>query len=123
MKSQKSKENFYITEVSADKPSSLNQSKIKSTNDKTEKISSYLIKNKGKFEKATSQVLNYMVNEETHFTDLMKIEDYFKQKTIDDYNKNNLLEEEIRKKNKILEELDLQIGQVFTYLNNIHSNL
>lgn len=116
-KSQTAKETLYITSVNQETankvnspielPHSPNIREMK----KNTKLSSYLIKNRETFDNTTSQVLDFMVHEETQFTDLTKIEDYYKDKTIayyDKFNENSLM---INKKKKLLEDLDLQIGQ------------
>jgi hypothetical protein len=108
--------NLYLTEVE------IKTQTRDSPNKKIEKqqISSYLIKNQDKFEKTTSNFLDFLVNEETHYTDLMKIEDYFKEKAIEYYQSFNSQVDEIHKKRKLLMDLDKQIEQVTEiYYKNI----
>lgn len=121
----KSKVKFLMTEVSDQKANkdmkSIKSVEINNMSEKKKKLSSYLIKNRNTFEKTTSQVLNFMVNEETQFADLTKIEDYYRQKALKyntTYNNNDL---EIEKKKKQLEDLEMQIEQVnlFIYIQNI----
>jgi hypothetical protein len=77
------------------------------------KNSCFLTKNHEKFEKTTSMMLDYLVNEETHYTDMIKIEDYFKNKTIEDYKIYNAKQDEIIKKRQMLENLEGQINEVW----------
>ncbi len=89
---------------------SLDMSPQKTTTKNTN--SCFLTKNHEKFEKTTSMMLDYLVNEETHYTDMIKIEDYFKNKTIEDYKIYNFKQDEINKKREMLQKLEDQINEV-----------
>lgn len=82
----------------------------------------YLVKNEASFKKMTSEVLDYMVNEETHYTDLLKIEDYFKEQSIKDYHVFNERRDEILKKQSYLDQLELQAEEVIILFLNYLGN-
>ena len=103
IKSENSTQGFYLTSLteSSKPPINLN-----------EKISSFLSKNQNKFKETEQNVLDYMVHEETNYTDFNKISDYLENKIKEEqkiYNKN--LNDIIIKK-KYLEDLELQISEV-----------
>jgi hypothetical protein len=79
------------------------------------KSSCFLTKNHEKFEKTTSMMLDYLVNEETHYTDMIKIEDYFKNKTIEDYKIYNTNLDEIKKKREMLKMMESHLNEVGFY--------
>jgi hypothetical protein len=104
---------LYITEI--DQGNQKQENKNNNNNDiKVDKqqISSYLAKNQKVFHKTSDKMLDYLVNEETKFTDLQKIEDHFKYNMIIKnklYNENN---KTINEKENQLEGLELEIEQV-----------
>ena len=85
----------------------------------TNSQSAFLIKNKKEFEEKTSKILNFMIGEETDFTDLLKIDDYLKKQT------NNLCEEfnfniiDIKNKSEKLQKLQQQIEEVKFFYKKI----
>jgi hypothetical protein len=104
---------LYITEVENFEQNDSPISKKANKNIKeVQHHSSYLIKNDKEFNKATGQVLDFLVNEETQFTDLSKIEDYFKSSAVNNYHSFNSNRNDIRKKNQELEILQSVIDQV-----------
>lgn len=104
---------FLITEVNIKKQNKLQQSQEdrKDENNFGGK-SAFLIKNTKKFEETTSHLLNYMVEDQTDFADLMKIEAYLKTQTIDFCEEFNLYKHEISSKNEYLKKISLEIEEV-----------
>jgi hypothetical protein len=88
-----------------------NTQKLKKTRQKNN-ISSFVSKNQDTFEKTTSMMLDYLVNEETNYTDMIKIEDYLKNKNLGHYKKYNSQGDEIIKKRELVKNLEMQITEV-----------
>ncbi len=108
---------LYITGVDIQGESNKEVSKMTKTfknSDKKHKkeISSFVSKNQENFEKTTSKMLDYLVNEETNYTDMIKIEEYLKSKNLNHYKKYNIHAEAIRKKKDLVKTLELQISEV-----------
>ena len=103
---------FYITEVPIKKEEVENKIEKINNSPKIENQSAYLIKNKKDFEETTSKILNFMVGEETDFTDLLKIEDFYKQQTITYCQEFNLNKNDIKKKSDYLENIQKEIDEV-----------
>lgn len=103
---------FYITEIPIKKEEVENNTEKIHNSPKNENQSAYLIKNKKDFEETTSKILNFMVGEETDFTDLLKIEDFYKQQTITYCQEYNLNKNDIKKKSDYLENIQKEINEV-----------
>ena len=113
---------FLITETSKFKEPLNKNGKVKikeiNFNEKEKifsKTSCYLAKNEQSFAKASHQVLNFMVDEETQFTDLLKIEDYFKSNLMKSCNNHNTEFLNIKHKEKELEDIEKQIQKVINF--------
>jgi len=107
---------FYITEVKLNKRTEFETSEDflnKKSLEKNLNQSAFLVKNTKDFEETTSKILNYMIGEETDFTDLMKIEDFFKQETIKYCEEYNVNRNCFEKKQDLLKKLQLEIEEVY----------
>ena len=102
-------DNFYLTEITdLVYEKSKNKEKKKPTT-----VSNFLVKNTKKFEKTTSDFLDYMLNDHFHLADMTKLEEYFRAKGRESFKQYNIKADEIYKKKKIMNELDQQIEKVF----------
>jgi len=108
---------FYITEVKIKKENEFETSDDflnKNNIEKNINQSAFLVKNTKDFEETTSKILNFMIGEETDFTDLMKIEDFFKKETIKYCEEYNVNRNDINKKQDLLKKLQKEIEEVIT---------
>lgn len=106
---------FYITEVKLNKGTEFETSDEflnKKNLEKNLNQSAFLVKNTKEFEDTTSKILNFMIGEETDFTDLMKIEDFFKKETIRYCEEYNLNRNCLEKKQDLLKKMQLEIEEV-----------
>ena len=106
---------FYITEVKLKKGTEFETSEDflnKKSNEKNNHQSAFLVKNTKEFDEKTSEILNFMIGEETDFTDLMKIEDFFKKETIKYCEEYNVNRNSLEKKQNLLKKLQLEIEEV-----------
>lgn len=106
---------LYITEVKLDKADEFESSEdfLKKKNAELNiNQSSFLVKNTKEFEETTSKILNFMIGEETDFTDLMKIEDFFKKETIKYCEEYNVNRNSLEKKQDLLKKIQLEIEEV-----------
>lgn len=78
----------------------------------TQARSSYLAKNDKEFFRISEQVLDFMVNEETQFTDFIKIQDYFQSKVVENCAAISSNDQEIRKKEQRLLDIQKQINEL-----------
>ena len=74
--------------------------------------SAFLVKNEKEFVETTSKMLNYMVEEQTDFADLMKIEEFLKTQTIEYCEEFNLNKNDLNKKIDYLNKITLEIEEV-----------
>jgi len=106
---------FYITEVKVNKGNDFETSddfNNKKGAEKNLNQSAFLVKNTKEFEETTSKILNFMIGEETDFTDLMKIEDFFKKETIKYCEEFNINKNDLEKKQDFLKKIQLEIEEV-----------
>jgi hypothetical protein len=106
---------LYITEVKIKKENENETSEEflnKKIIEKNINQSAYLIKNTKEFEETTSQILNFMIAEQTDFTDLIKIEDFLKKETIKFCEEYNLNRNDIEKRQDLLRKLQKEIEEV-----------
>jgi hypothetical protein len=106
---------FYITEVKLKKETEFETSEDflnKKSIEKNMIQSAFLVKNTKEFDEKTSEILNFMIGEETDFTDLMKIEDFFKKETIKYCEEYNVNRNSLDKKQNLLKKLQLEIEEV-----------
>jgi hypothetical protein len=107
---------LFITEANLKKTNDINLSEnFKENNNKTEnppKKSAFLIKNTKEFEETTSKMLDYMVEDQTDFADLMKIEEFLKSQTIEYCEEYNINKNELNNKVDYLKKITLEIEEV-----------
>jgi hypothetical protein len=92
--------------INTDKEESDKNSEMKQT-----KFSKFITKNQKKFDKTQSMMLDYLVTEETHYTDMEKIEEYLNKKNTEDNKLINEKNDKIQKKKDILFKATVQINQ------------
>lgn len=116
---------FWLTDInSVKKPNELIQSNEEKKDEDFNQgaKSAFLIKNTKEFEETTSNLLNYMVEEQTDFADLMKIEQYLKSQTIEYCEEFNLNKHDLTSKNDYLKKISLEIEEVKNLILNIFRN-
>jgi len=75
-------------------------------------VSSYLIKNQKTFKNVKLNAVDYMLHEETHYTDFKKISEFLETVQLENFKIYNNNENEIKKKKKLLEDLEMQVSEV-----------
>lgn len=106
---------LYITEVNIKKTNDFQTSeefRNKQQMEINSGKSAFLVKNTKEFEETTSKILNYMVEDQTDFADLMKIEEFLKSQTIEYCEEFNLNKHELKKKQDYLKNITLEIEEV-----------
>jgi len=106
---------IYITEVNLKKTNDFqtpDELKRKNEIDINNGKSAFLVKNEKEFVETTSKMLNYMVEEQTDFADLMKIEEFLKTQTIEYCEEFNLNKNDLNKKIDYLNKITLEIEEV-----------
>jgi hypothetical protein len=106
---------LFITEAKLKKTNDLNISDnfIGDNNIENQNIkSAFLIKNTKEFEEITSKMLDYIVEDETDFADLMKIEEFLKTQTIEYCEEFNIQKNDLNKKVDYLKKITLEIEEV-----------
>ena len=102
---------LYLTEVNVNKKTDNFQSPDDELDINNGK-SAFLIKNTKQFEETTSNMLNYMVEDQTDFADLMKIEEFLKTQTIEYCEEFNLNRHDIKNKSDYYHKISLEIEEV-----------
>lgn len=100
---------FYLTEPNI--TAKIKQEKQEEVNPER-KNSFFLVKNKSEFSKTQTNMLKYMMTEETQFADLEKIEEFYKNSSVKLTFQINDLTKEKDNKTKQLEEIELAIQKV-----------
>ena len=106
---------FLITEVNHTKKTDIKPSeeiKIEQDIDPNKKKSAFLVKNTKEFGEKTSEMLNYMVEDQTDFADLMKIEDFLKNQTIEYCEEFNVQKYDLINKSDYLKKISSEIEEV-----------
>lgn len=104
---------LYITEVEKNQVIDKKKEESQGGSDRKEGRKSYcLTKTNKEFYLVTDQVLDFMVNEESQFTDLLKIEERFKEKSILNSKAYNVNIDLIARKEQILKEKEIQVERV-----------
>ena len=106
---------LFITEAKLKKTNDLNISDnfIGDNNIENQNIkSAFLIKNTKEFEEIRSKMLDYIVEDETDFADLMKIEEFLKTQTIEYCEEFNIQKNDLNKKVDYLKKITLEIEEV-----------
>lgn len=105
---------LFITEANLKKTKddNLDENFNNNQNENQAKKSAFLIKNTKEFEETTSKLLNYMVEDQTYFADLMKIEEFLKTQTIEYCEEYNVHKNELNYKVDYLKKITLEIEEV-----------
>ena len=107
---------FLITEVNHKKKETdikaTEELKIDNEIDPNNKKSAFLVKNTKEFGETTSKMLDYMVEDQTDFADLMKIEEFLKNQTIEYCEEVNINKHDLVNKSDYLSKISLEIEEV-----------